>query len=217
MQNKTKIDHGSTRHVWGKRGEYIFLYFLFCKKEVMSKANNLLSLQKHKTYVLVFTRRGFLAAKNLESVTLQGPGTSSKGLKSFQMSWGQELSWDTKLPTRCTDRTPTSESHAWVPEKSTINHPNCWHSRKIDSNPGKGMGGVQSWRRWSFSESLSEEGYIFLIITGPTLRTTAESCTRKSCLKQVENWVLGVLWAWHWLVCWVCMCMLQESLPWGSI
>ena len=86
MQNKTKIDHGSTRHVWGKRGEYIFLYFLFCKKEVISKANNLLSLQKHKTYVLVFTRRGFLAAKKLESVSLQGPGTSSKGLKSFQMN-----------------------------------------------------------------------------------------------------------------------------------
>lgn len=110
MQNKTKIDHGSTRHVWGKRGEYIFLYFLFCKKEVISKANNLLSLQKHKTYVLVFTRKGFLAAKKLESVSLQGPGTSSKGLKPFQMNWGQELSWDTKLPTRCTDRTPTSES-----------------------------------------------------------------------------------------------------------
>lgn len=86
MQNKTKIDHGSMRHVGGKHGEHIFLYFLFCKKEIISKANNLLSLLKQKIYVLIFTRRGFLTAKNLESVSLQGPGTSSKGLKSFQIS-----------------------------------------------------------------------------------------------------------------------------------
>lgn len=39
MQNKTKIDNGSMRHMWGGCGKCIFLYFLFYKKKILSKAS----------------------------------------------------------------------------------------------------------------------------------------------------------------------------------
>lgn len=77
MQNKTKIDNGSIRHMWGKCGKYIFLYFLFYKKENLSKTNKMLLLQTPKMCALIFLIEGFLPAKNLESISLKGSGTSS--------------------------------------------------------------------------------------------------------------------------------------------